>query len=225
MISLINDLKPIPLCLAETVKINCLYKSYNDIALFWQQDNGKAIISMIDGNMTIYNRCADTDELREFINVISPLSVFSDADTLTSLFGDNFHRVCVMKSEHKFNSGLQSDNLSSEQIYRLLDVGGLSLPEYKYFATDFCHRLNHGNLKYFALKENCVAVAIFDRYSVLINGIASHKKGMGSVALNELLSHFETQTAIAVCEEQIKPFYIKNNFYHSYYAGYWRKVT
>ncbi|MDO4608204.1 MAG: hypothetical protein Q4B40_03330 [Clostridia bacterium] len=223
MINLTKDLKPIPLCLAEAVKINCLYALYSDIALFWQQNGGDAIISMLDGNMTIYNRSADIDELREFINIISPSSVFSDADTLTALFGDGFHRVCVMKSEHRFKSDLKSDRLTSDQIYKLLDVDGLTLPVFEHFAVDFCHRLNHGGLKYFAHKNTCAAIAVFDPYSALINGIASHKKGMGSVALNALLSNFNVQTAIAVCEQDIKPFYIKNHFYHSYYAGYWRK--
>ncbi len=223
MISLAINLKPISQCLAEAVKINCLYASYRDIALFWVQNGGDAVISMLDGNMTIYNRSADIAELREFIRVIAPSSVFSDSDTLTSLFGDDFHKVCVMKSEHLFKSDLQSDRLTSDQIYELLNVDGLTLPDYEHFAVDFCHRLNHGGLKYFSLKNTCAAIALFDLHCALINGIASHKKGMGSAALRGVLSSVDTKTALAVCEHHIKPFYIKNHFYHSYDAGYWRK--
>lgn len=223
MICLTDELSPINAPCAEAVKINCLFACYSDIALFWRQNNDAAVISMLDGNMTVFNKSADLEELREFINIISPSSVFSDADTLTSLFGDSFHQVCVVRSEHSFDSDIISDALSSNQVYNLLDVDGLSLPDYEHFAVDFCHRLNHGQLKYFGKKECYVALALSDGQACLVNGIASHKKGMGSIALHGVLSQFKNQLAIAVCEKELLPFYIKNNFYHSYSAGYWRK--
>lgn len=222
MISLGCEIPKIALPLAEVVKINCTYNSYKDIAMFWVQNQNIAVISMLDGNMTIYNNGADTEELREFINVISPLSVFSDADTLTALFKNDFHSVSVMKSEQRFECDIQSDNLNSSEIYKLLDVDGLELPPYEHFAVDFCHRLNHGQLKYFALKNRCAALAVSDGQAVLLNGIASHQRGMGSLALNGLLSQYDI-TVLAVCEKELVPFYLKNNFEHIYDAGYWRK--
>lgn len=222
MISLVSNIPKISLPLAEVVKINCTYNSYKDIAMFWVQNQNKAVISMLDGNMTIYNNGADTEELREFINVISPLSVFSDADTLTALFKNDFHSVSVMKTEQRFECDLQSDNLNSGEIYKLLDVEGLELPSYEHFAVDFCYRLNHGQLKYFALKDRCAAVAVSDGQAVLLNGIASHQKGMGRAALYGVLAGCD-MPCLAVCEEQVMPFYSKNNFEHVYDAGYWRK--
>ena len=172
MISLTNKIAEIRKCAAEAVKINCTYQLYNDIALFWTQGSNKAIISMLDGNMTIYNNGADFDELQQFIKAVSPLSVFSDADTMTRIFGQNIHRVCVMKSEHRYKSNIVSDRLSSDEIYKLLDTDGLNLPPYEHFAVDFCYRLNHGQLKYFALKQKCAAVTISDGKTLLLNGIA-----------------------------------------------------
>lgn len=223
MISLVSQIPKINLPLAEAVKINCTYQSYKDIALFWVQDQNKAVISMLDGNMVLYNNSDNIDELREFINVISPLSVFSDANTMQKLFGENFHRVCVVKSEYIFKNDEQSDILNSDEIYKLLDIDGLNLPPYEHFAVDFCYRLNHGQLKYFALKDKCAAIGISDGQVVLVNGIASHQKGMGSTALKGLLSQYSI-AALAVCEKEIMPFYLKNNFSHSYNAGYWRKT-
>ncbi len=222
MISLVNEIPKIKSPHAEIIKINCNYNLYKDIALFWMQNETQSIISMLDGNMVIFNQDADIDELREFINVISPLSVFSDSQTLSDLFGEKFHRVCVMKSEYKFTCDIPSDVVNSIQIYNLLDVDGLQLPTYEYFAVDFCYRLNHGHLKYYARKNLCAAIGVSDGQAVLVNGIASHKKGMGTVALGGLLSQYEIP-AIAVCEEQIVPFYVKNNFSLWYTAGYWRK--
>lgn len=222
MILLVNEIpNDLALC-AESLKINCTYSLYKNEALFWEQDDQKAIISMLDGNMVIYNNSANIDELREFIDVISPRSVFSDADTLTALFGQTFHKVFVMKSEWRFSCDVNTETLSSGEIYKLLNTEGLEMPPYEHFAVDFCYRLNHGQLKYFALKEKCAAVGISDGQAVLVNGIASHKKGMGSLALQGLLSFYD-MPIFAVCEEHIIPFYIKNNFSHIYDAGYWRK--
>ena len=222
MISLVNEIPKINLPRAEVVKINCNYNSYKDVALFWTQNECDAIISMLDGNMVIYNLNADIQELYEFIGVISPSSVFSDAKTLEDLFGNDFHRVYVVKSEHQFKSDLLSDNLNSKEVYQLLDVNGLQLPPYEYFAVDFCHRLNHGQLNYFALKNSCAAIIISDEQTTLLNGIASHKKGMGTVALEGVLSQGKAPY-LAVCEKEVAPFYLKNKFKHAYDAGYWRK--
>lgn len=221
MISLCKEIPKIQKLNVETIKINCTHNSYKDIALFWTQDNGRAVISMLDGNMVIYNNNANLEELREFINVISPQSVFSDEKTLEALFGQDFYRVSVMLSNCKFESDLQSDVANSDEIYKLLDVKGLELPSYEHFAVDFCHRLNHGHLKYFALKNICVAVCISDGQAVLLNGIASHRKGMGSVALCGVLSQYSVPK-FAVCDKAVEDFYLKNNFSRSYYAGYWR---
>lgn len=206
---------------AEAVKINSAREMYSDIALFWVQNNGDSIIGMLDGNMVIYNNAADTDELREFVSVIAPKTVFSDSDTLSALFGDAFHTVCVMQSDANYISDLQSDRLCSKEIYNLLDVDGLSLPPYEFFAVDFCHRLNHGGLDYFAIKDSCCAVCISGGETVLINGIASHSKGMGTAALNGVLSKYTGKTFLAVCEKDLCDFYLKNNFKLSYLAGYW----
>lgn len=224
MISLVNKIPNLTLPRAEIVKINCNYNLYRDIALFWLQDTTRAVISLLDGNMIIFNHDADIAELREFVNVISPRSVFSDEKTLIRLFGASFHSVSVMHSDNNFNCDITSNVLSSNEIYKLLNVNGLDLPDYEYFAVDFCHRLNHNGLKYFALKDLCAAIGIYDGNTVLVNGIASHKKGMGSVALCGLLSQFK-MPALAVCEKDVMPFYLKNNFSHAYNAGYWRKFS
>ena len=39
----------------------------------------------------------------------------------------------------------------------------------------------------------------------MVNGIASHQKGMGTLALCGLLSQYDT-TALAVCEENVLTF-------------------
>lgn len=223
MIKLTKNLPTLFAARAEQIKINCNFQIYKDEALFWAQDDNTAIISLLDGNMVIVNRGANMQELREFIAVISPASVFSDADTLSLLFGEDFERVCVVLSRKEFLCDAPSDKLSSDRIYELLSVEGLSLPPYQYFAPDFCRRLNRGGLKYYAKSGLCAAVTLCDGEYTLLNGIASHKKGMGSVALGGVLSGVKAGSAVAVCKKELLPFYLKNDFEHIYDGGYWRK--
>lgn len=223
MIKLTKNLPKLFTARAEQIKINCNFQIYKDEALFWVQNNDQAIISMLDGNMVIVNRGADIEELREFIAVISPASVFSDADTLSALYGEDFERVCVVVSHKEFSCDTVSDKLSSDRVYELLSVKGLSLPPYQYFAPDFCRRLNRGGLNYYAKSGLCAAVTLCDGEYTLLNGIASHKKGMGSIALSGALSGVKAGHAVAVCKEELLPFYIKNDFEYIYDGGYWRK--
>ncbi len=221
MIKLVKSIPELSLPRAEVIKINCNYNIYPDDALFWVQNGDRAIISMLDGNMIIFDRGADFEELSDFINVISPRSVFSDADTLKLLFGDNFERVYVMEARGEYKCDTPSDRLSSREIYELLSVEGLELPDYEYFAPDFCRRLNRGALSYYAKRGECAAVTISDGNHCLLNGIASNIRGGGTKALCGVLSG--ENKAIAVCRGQLQQFYIKNGFEHIYDAGYWRK--
>ena len=66
MIALTYELPEILADSAELIKIRCLYDAYrnDDKVLFWCQDGDRAIISMTDGNMIIYNHKADIEELK-----------------------------------------------------------------------------------------------------------------------------------------------------------------
>ena len=87
MIKLTNEIPFLDFLSAEAVKINCLYDSYkNDSSvLFWIQDEGKAFISMTDGNMIILNINAEIEELKDFVAVLNPACVFSDMETLQKI--------------------------------------------------------------------------------------------------------------------------------------------
>ena len=140
MISLVENLPEINSLTAEWIKIKCLFDAYknDDKVLFWCQDKDKAIISMTDGNMIILNIDADIEELKEFCDVLSPACVFSDYDTLVSIGRKPHERINIMHRKADIKSEIASDCLKSDEIYKLLDTDGLSLPEYEYFAVDYC---------------------------------------------------------------------------------------
>lgn len=225
MIRLVNELPDMNGATAESIKIYCLYDCYknDDKVLFWIQDEGKAIISMTDGNMIIHNICADIEELKEFCDVLSPACVFSDYETLCALGRKPREIINIMSRNCDIEGETLSDVLSSKEIYELLDIDGLSLPEYPYFAVDYCHRLNMGAASCFALREKCAAITFNVGKLAIINGIASREKGYGSIALKATLQKNYGRKLFVCCRNKVKGFYEKSGFEFLYSAGYWVK--
>lgn len=225
MIVLTNELPQMMTDSAELIKIRCLYDSYknDDKVLFWCQDGNRAVISMTDGNMIIYNRSADIEELKEFVDVLSPACVFGDYETLIGIDRKPKERINIMYINAETLSDVESDSLSSKEIYDLLDVEGLSLPEYPYFAVDYCRRLNLGFADCFALKGKCAAITFNTGKYAIINGIAAKKKGYGGLALRAIVSKNKGRKLFVCCRDKVKGFYEKNGFLPLYYGGYWVK--
>lgn len=205
---------------AELIKIKCMFVSYSDIALFWSQGGTGTLISMLDGNMVIYAKNPDFEELRSFIDVISPRGIFTDFGTANKLNLKVNELAYVLKRECDIPFIPTPDELKSDEIYDILNVEGLSLPSFDTFAVDFCHRKNIGQLKVFAKQNTFAALSISLEDVCLINGIAAKEKGQGSVALKGILSQNFGKTAIVCAKEKITNFYIKNGFEEIYKAAY-----
>lgn len=223
MIRLVSSLPTLNFERAECVRINCINELYKSDALFWVQDEDKAYISMLDGNMTVFNKGGNLEELLEFIKVISPSSLFSDANTLKIIFGNDFTEGYVYSVKATEKPTRKTDAFTSNLIYSVFKKAGLNLPDYDSFAVDFCLRLNKGKADCFYIKDSAAAFSVKSGETSLINGIASLKKGMGSICLKELLGLNNGKTVLAVCEEKIRPFYEKNGFRFKYKSGLWVK--
>ena len=208
---------------AEQIKIYSTFDNYSDIALFWVQNDNDCVISMLDNNMVILNNSADIDELSEFIKMICPSSIFSDFKTL-ELIGLKYIKKVSVYSAFKDcfdKENIKGDSLKSKEIYDIFKSSGLTLPEYEYFAVDYCLRLNHKKAEYFGIKDTCAAVSFSFGDKFILNGIASTKKGYGSVALSGILRKNAGKRAIVCCEDSVKEFYEKNGFEFMYKAGIW----
>ena len=225
MISLTEGLPKINSHTAEWVKIKCLFDAYSGDkhVLFWHQDNDKAVMAMTDGNMIILNNGADISELSEFVSVLSPACIFSDYETLCAINRKPEEIINIMHIKAEKASVPESDNLKSDEVYRLLDVDGLSLPEYPCFAVDYCRRLNMGKLDLYAIKNKCCAVSFKSENSSIMNGIASHQKGYGTIALKGILNKNAGNNFFVCCRNSVKNFYEKNGFKALYQGGYWVK--
>ena len=225
MIKLITELPKAERTSAEIIKINCLYDSYkNDPSvMFWAQDLNKCVIAMTDGNMIIHNNNADTEELSEFVSMLSPACIFSDIETLKALNCLPDENINVVYRMADIEDDIPCDELKSDEIYKLLDVDGLSLPDYPHFAVDYCRRKNLGFAKFFALKDKCAVVTFNSGDNAIINGLASHQKGYGSIAIKGILQKNYGKSFYACCRDSVLPFYLKNGFIKLYNAGYWVK--
>lgn len=225
MISLVKNMPDFRDETAEGIRIKSLYECYgdDDSLLFWNQDEGRAFISMADGNMTLYTPDADYEELKEFCEVLSPVSIFGRYDTLCRLGRTPGERINVMSRVCDLETGENGDSLSSKEIYELLSVEGLELPEYPFFAVDFCRRFNRGAAQYFAIKEKCAAVSINAGDLALLQGIASHQKGFGKIALEGIIKKNRGRRLFVCCRDSVKEFYKKSGFSFEYSAGYWMK--
>ena len=203
---------------AEGIKIKNIFLSYKSEV--YVQDEAKAFISLLDGDVCLQNIDADIEELRSFLDFIKPRSLFSDSETLKSLGYKDFQKANVLFKECGETADLKSDTLKSDQVYALLLKGGFNLPKYEFFATDFCKRLNCGTLNYFAVKDKGVAIAITADDFCLLNGIVSLQKGFGTAALKGIMAQNGGKTMVVCCTDQVKEFYFKNGFSHLYDAGY-----
>lgn len=222
MISLINTLQKRKIETAEFFKIKSTFSAYKDIALIYSQED-KTFISVLDSNAVIDYGGTDTEEIKKFLNITGIKTVFSSRAFFEKA-GLPFEPLSVFKTEEKFVKKDQSDTLSSKEVYSLLSSADFELPEYPAFAVDFCHRLNHGLLSYFAKKDRAVCILFKQDKTVLINGIVSKEKGLGSPTLKNALANEEYNTAFAVIKPQLAPFYLKNGFSEYYSAGLWRKT-
>ena len=208
---------------AEYIRIKCLYDCYKDDkdVLFWEQDGGRAYISLASGDMTVFCENGDYEEIKEFISVISPRSIFGSLEVLEKLGFSDIRSVEVMSRVAHISGNTEGDSLQSGEIYDILNVKEFSLPEYPYFAVDFCRRFNRGLASYFAIKDKCAAVSFHTGNYALLNGIVSREKGIGTVALKAILQKNYGRKLLVCCEEKLIGFYEKNGFQKRYKAGYW----
>ena len=206
---------------AEILKLKNMASAYaEEIQIFTETDTG-AFISVLGGDVIIAGDI-DADEVKQFLAFLRPESVFSTADNLKSLYGGNFEVLNVVMRENCLIGGNTfCYDFSSKEAYNLLIEGGFTLPKYEYFATDYCRRKNAGLLKVFGKKDICIAVTLEGEKYRLLSGIVSKAKGLGGSLLLSAVNG--KQSVLAVCRDELLPFYIKYGFKPLYKAGCWGK--
>lgn len=220
MIAITNFIPPVKEPRAEWVRLRNIFECYRDEALFWVQNEGETYICLLDGDMTILNLSSDTDELFNFLRVISPASVFSDKNTIKALGITEATESFVMSNISRNHQKIDFDIPNSRSVFEMFKEAGLSLPSYEFFAVDFCRRINHGFADCFFMDNECAAYSIHTGEFALIQGLASLKKGGGSLALKKILQKNSGRTVLACCSADLCGFYEKNGFTMLYETAY-----
>lgn len=222
MIELINNLPSIKTNGVAFAKISCLAKAYiknPNIALFWQQksenDRVDALISMLDGNMCIFSNQPNILELKEFITVLSPKSIFTDIKTANLLnlkIKNTCHSLCF-KTDKNCEIVFKNNFSEIKAVYtRLIHDNSFDFTD---FYADISHRIRH-NCGGYILTDTAACIAFFDSKYAVINGIEVDEKyrntGHGTWILKEMLKKLPDRQIFVCSEEKNIPFYIKNNF-------------
>lgn len=222
MISLTHSIPQADGTNAEHLRISCLFDSYrNDRdVLFWKQSGSGTLISLSDGVMTLYRRGGDADELREFINMLSPALLFSSTETLRAIGLQPSETAEVMLTEAKFEAVPQGDELSSGDIYAIFAAAGLDVPDYPHFAVDLCRRLNRGCADTYGIKGKCAAVTFKTGNSAMLSGLASLERGFGGQALRAIAAKTGGRRLLLCCRPELVGFYEKHGFKKTYKVGF-----
>lgn len=227
MISLINGSVLPSVSFADdflTTKIEANLLSYGNNSSFlnlWYQQSGvdtTALLCKFEQSVIIVaDTSADFDEIKEFLDVIGFKNLQSTPFVLNKLgFVYNEYQV-VFKMAEKGGSLPIMPNIKA--VYEILygeDNPHIKKVDFESFYVDLCHRIRHGTAAA-VLNESAVCVAShITKTKAVISGVAtkknSQKKGLGSMALGELLKALDGRKIFAAAETSVVPFYIKNGF-------------
>ncbi len=217
-----------------SARVTALFDTYGlqRFAYFWYQQQGDditAVISRVDGNMTVaaIDR-ADFEELREFIDILGYSALTCDkriADLLLLKSGKT-----SFIAEYKGGDFIaEYDSLvDMRELFDLLTECGFDMGGYESFLADFCARLNKGTAVVSAFHsegELCAsASALFiGRSSVLLGAVATRQdmrgRGLAGSLVKALASRFIDKRVYVFCrDDSVIGFYEKLGFIR---AGEW----
>ncbi len=223
MITLSKTLPDINVRNVAYVRLMCLYAAYCDypkIALFWVQRDGNqnvtALISLIDSNMIICRSAGDTEELRSFINAVSPTNIFTDLQTANSLGLDVTLQCASLYKSHDFDTTQKIENTYEglDKVYSVLSKH-LPVGDKQGFIADMSHRIRRGTAGYVTSKYSA-GVILFNESFATLAGIAvesdNRLSGLGTATLNRLLEIVKHREVYICAEYKNVPFYEKNGF-------------
>lgn len=223
MITLIKEVPKINTLNAAYAKIACAAAAYADfekIALFWKQtdenDNITALISMVDGVVSLADFGGDKFEISEFLKYIAPRGVFTDLQT-ANLLKLKIETPCDTLCIHPpYSSDGAAENTYAGIDYACKCVASrLNVGDYDVFKADISHRIRHNCCGYVTTPFSAAFILYTEDISIL-SGIAvnptTERSGLGSSTLKRLLGIARHRPMIVCAEEKNTPFYLKNGF-------------
>ncbi len=198
----------------------------NDLWGQYEGDKLTALIWRAGGSMSISFDGRNTEELKEFLEVLSPAEIFTEYEAAKSLSLSPL-RVRNMLTCSSDGSDTALEEFTLQELYDGLSFGtdvDIHLPAFEVFAADVSHRLRHGKARA-VVKDYGAALAFTYSGGALMTGIALKPdfrgQGLGKKLLSELLSGICGDFFVAANDNNTK-FYENFGLTLSGRVGYWR---
>lgn len=190
----------------------------------FEDDKPKAVISRMDGNMTIFCEKAN-EELKEFIEAVGYNIVLADKELFPQYWNGEILMKLVGKSEMKFSDDIEIDfNPTIREIYSILTEcrgKGFEVPDFDSFYPDMSHRVRHKLSRVLAVRldEKAVACCMTSAETdscAIISGVAClleyRGKGYASKLVAEIVKALGNREIFVFCREELVGFYNKLGF-------------
>lgn len=189
-----------------------------------ESDNPRAVISRMDGNMTIFCDKAN-EELTEFIQAVGYSTILADKQIFPQYWSGEVVLQLVRKPEMKFCDDIEIDfNPTIREIYSILmECRGLGfeVPDFDSFYPDMSHRVRHNLLRIIAVRVDgkavacCMTSAETDRCAI-ISGVACLPKyrgrGYAGRLIAKMIESLCNRDISVFCRKELVGFYERLGF-------------
>lgn len=206
------------------------YKTEYDFASFYKQidddDNVTAIISKLDGNVTVSRKNSDNDELAQFFGATGYSTVLTDTDLkLGGEFDEGVIMVSDKKAEYRLPFVFIDEYPKLMDLYNFQDYSSIN---FESWYVDVCHRIRHGCAKAYTVNVNGL-IASSAIFSSIYNGSAVlssvqtapefRRMGYGRALVSHMISDVTGSVFLMRDADKNERFYMKSGFKN---CGKWR---
>lgn len=189
-----------------------------------EADKPRAVISRMDGNMTVFCEKSD-EELNEFIEAVGFNTILADKQFFPQYWSGEAVLKFARKSETKFFDDIEIDfNPTIQEVYSILAEckgAGFEVPDFDSFYPDMSHRVRHNLSRIFAAKIDgqavacCMTSAETDSCAI-ISGVATlpemRGKGYAGRLVAEMVKNFGNREVFVFCRRELVGFYNRLGF-------------
>ncbi len=202
--------------LARIYAAHAAYGGAYPFLQFWRQAlSGRlsALISRLDGAITIWADRPDCEELVAFLRAVGAGAVFSAFDLAQELGFSVQMQLQAYQFQTAGDSRKPPVQFSYEALYKILRSGkdSFALPPFESWYPDVCHRFRHGALAAAMREKTAAAVAVTGQAGALLTGIATRPqlrgRGYGRAVFDRLCEEIAPQPLLLCANAEAAGFY------------------
>lgn len=187
-----------------------------------EDNEPRAVISRMDGNITIFCESAD-DELLEFIEAVGYNTVLADKELFPQYWSGEILMKFVGKPETEIFDNIDFTPTIRE-IYFILEKcqgEGFEVPDFDSFYPDMSHRIRHNLSRVLAYRLDgqaiaCCITSAETNNCAIISGVAClpeyRGKGYASRLIAKIAESLGKRDIFVFCREELIGFYSRLGF-------------